>query len=190
MYKIILASSSPRRQELLEQIGIEFTVCPAKGEEKTTSTQPSKVVEELSLLKAREVAESFDGEDAIVIGADTVVAFHGKIMGKPVDREDAARMLQKLSGNIHSVYTGVTAITIHREEQKVFTFSQETKVTFYDLSKKEIQEYIDSGEPMDKAGSYGIQGLGGKFVKEIHGDYNNVVGLPISHLYQEVLRNL
>lgn len=187
MKKIILASASPRRRELLGQIGLEFEVIPGKGEEIITKQVPSEVVEELSFQKAMEVADQVC--DAIVIGADTVVCQNGQIMGKPTDREDATRMLGNLQGNTHSVYTGVTVL-IKDATGKIIashTFSRKTKVHVNPMTEQEIQRYIDTGEPMDKAGGYGIQGAFAAWVESIEGDYNNVVGLPVSALW-EVLK--
>lgn len=184
MKKIILASASPRRRELLEQIGLKFEVIPGKGEEIITKQVPSEVVEELSFQKAMEVADHVC--DAIVIGADTVVCQNGQIMGKPTDREDATRMLGNLQGNTHSVYTGVTVLVKDATGKIIasHTFSRETKVHVYPMTEQEIRRYIDTGEPMDKAGGYGIQGAFAAWVESIEGDYNNVVGLPVSALWQ------
>jgi septum formation protein len=198
MSRIVLASASPRRKELLEQIGIEFEICPAKGEEKVTKTAPDEVVTELSKQKAEEVAagillynethpELVTPQDILVIGADTVVSHGGKILGKPKAEEDAKRMLFLLSGDIHSVYTGVTLVFIDKSGRTgEYAFFEKTDVEVYPLSEEEISGYIKSGEPMDKAGSYGIQGLFARYIKKIDGDYNNVVGLPVARLYQEL----
>lgn len=200
MRQIILASASPRRKELLEQIGLEFEVCPAKGEEIITSTVPEEVVQELSRQKAEEVAamvssykekheELMTPQELIVIGADTVVAMDNQILGKPKDEEDAVRMLTMLSGNTHSVYTGVTIVVVDEKNRAgEFSFFEKTDVTMCPMTQEEIRWYVGTGEPMDKAGAYGIQGKCAIFVKEIKGDYNNVVGLPVSHLYQELKR--
>jgi septum formation protein len=198
MSRIVLASASPRRKELLEQIGIEFEICPAKGEERVIKTAPDEVVLELSKQKAEEVAsgillynethpELVTPQDILVIGADTVVSHGGKILGKPKDEEDAKRMLFLLSGDIHSVYTGVTLVFIDKSGRTgEYAFFEKTDVEVYPLSEGEISGYIKSGEPMDKAGSYGIQGLFARYIKKIDGDYNNVVGLPVARLYQEL----
>ena len=187
--KIILASASPRRKELLEQIGVKFLVEPAKGEEKITKKLPGGVVKELALQKAREVAKDKE-EPVLVIGADTVVAYEDQILGKPKDEEDAKQMLTMLSGQTHEVYTGVALLFVDPSGRAgVHTFYEKTEVTMYPMSEKEIQRYIATGDPMDKAGSYGIQGTCAIHIKEIHGDYNNVVGLPVARLYQE-LQNL
>ncbi|MGN0350042.1 MAG: Maf family protein [Roseburia sp.] len=198
MSQIILASASPRRKELLEQIGIAFEICPAKGEEKITKTNPAEVVEELSKQKAEEVAamltiygeehqELMTPQDILVIGADTVVAVENQILGKPKDEEDACRMLRLLSGRAHEVYTGVTLFFIDKSgKMGAHVFHETTKVFMKELSEKEIKRYVASGEPMDKAGSYGIQGKCAIYIDKIEGDYNNVVGLPISRIYREL----
>ena len=185
MKRLILASNSPRRRELLEQIGVEFEVIPSNAEEKVTKQEPSEVVEELSRQKAEDIAASV--EDGIVLGADTVVCQDGQIMGKPKDEADAKQMLQKLQGEEHSVYTGGTILVIENGAvQHVQTFSQETKVYVYEMTDEEIDRYIATGEPMDKAGAYGIQGRFAAYVDGIEGDYNNVVGLPVSAVWQEL----
>ena len=174
---VILASNSPRRKELLTQMGISFIVRPATGEEVITSTDPEAVVKELSEQKAAEVAKNV--EDGIIIGADTVVAYQGEIMGKPKDEQDAFRMLKALQGNTHQVYTGVTIIRKKAGEEATRTvFAEKTEVVFFETEDEDLKRYIRTGDCMDKAGSYGIQTAGGFLVKEIHGDYNNVVGLP------------
>ncbi len=185
--KVILASKSPRRRELLAQIGLDFIIDPAFGEENIVSSDPREVVKELSAQKAEEIAQK-NHEEALVIGSDTIVSLNDEIMGKPADKEEAFRMLKKLQGNSHSVYTGVTLIKLdlHGEEIKRISFYEETKVNFYPMSDGEIEAYIASGEPMDKAGAYGIQGAAAAYIKGIEGDYNNVVGLPVGRLYQEI----
>lgn len=189
MRKVILASASPRRRELLEQIGLFFEIEPARGEEQITSVIPQEVVEELSYQKAMEVAERHKNEEVLVLGADTIVVYEDKIMGKPADTENAKEMLRKLSGKTHCVFTGVTAVLTENQEKTIRTFSEKTEVTFYPMSEEEIMFYVKTKEPMDKAGAYGIQGFGAKYIQAIHGDYNNVVGLPVAKLYQEVLRD-
>jgi len=198
MSQIILASASPRRKELLEQIGLEFEICPAKGEEIITKTIPEEVVMELSKQKAEEVAamvSSYTEEhkdittpsDILVIGADTVVAYDGKILGKPMDEADAKRMLTMLSGNTHSVFTGVTLVLIDKSGRAgELVFYEKTDVRMHKMTESEIDRYIASGESMDKAGSYAIQGKCAIYVEKIDGDYNNVVGLPITRIYQEL----
>ena len=188
MRKIILASASPRRRELLEQGGIPFTVIPSQAEEKITTEQPGQAVEELSYLKCSDIYEKSLG-DVLVIGADTVVASEGKILGKPSSQKDAVKMLQSLQGREHEVYTGVTIMAREGNENRKKTFHEKTKVVFYPMSDEEIRSYVTTGEPLDKAGAHGIQGKSAVFIKEISGDYNNVVGLPLARLYQE-LKNM
>lgn len=207
--RLVLASASPRRRELLSQIGLEFTVMPSTKEENAKATEAGALVQELSRQKAVDIWEQLSGgqgqnpdtdqeqiseetqepnlngkrqPELLVIGADTVVCCEGKILGKPHSREAAAEMLTALQGRSHEVYTGVTLYS----QSETVTFFECTQVEFYPMTEVEISEYIDSKEPMDKAGAYGIQGLGARFVKGIRGDYNNVVGLPIGRLYQEL----
>ena len=186
---IVLASGSPRRKELLAKTGLKFSVVVSGGEEKAETSDPAETVEKLSLDKASAVADLLQAEKEpqLIIGADTVVACDGEILGKPSDREDAFRMLWKLQGQTHQVYTGVTLLLKKKHTWQAHTFSEKTDVQFYPVSREELLAYIETGEPMDKAGSYGIQGGFGIYVKGICGDYNNVVGLPIGHLYQDRL---
>ena len=216
--KIILASASPRRRELLTQIGLDFDVVVSETEEKITSTEPAKVVEELSAQKAEAVweklrsmtasqgsvtnaerldegSEVFEPEqtsgettmtDTLVLGADTVVACDGKILGKPADTEAAAAMLTMLQGRGHEVYTGVTILYEQNGERKTLTFHEKTTVHFYPMTDAQIREYVAIGDPMDKAGAYGIQGFCARYIRGIEGDYNNVVGLPVGRVYQEL----
>ncbi len=210
--QIVLASQSPRRRELLDRVGFLFEVIPSDKDEIITKTIPSEVVCELSCQKAMDVYEklakqrasdrfdkavnqrgtgTFDRslhirkEDYLVIGADTVVAFEGEILGKPKSEPEAYDMLKKLSGKKHEVYTGVTFV-YNEDVVKSHTFFECTKVTFYHMTDKEINDYIKTGDPMDKAGAYGIQGPCGIYIEKIEGDYNNVVGLPIARVYQEL----
>lgn len=193
--KIYLASASPRRKEILKQVGISFKVVPSTVEEKVTSTEPAKVVEELSYQKAIDVcgrlSETQD-EDFVVIGSDTVVACWGEILGKPKDKQDASDMLHKLSGQSHQVYTGVTIAWKYKNTPAMFySFHECTDVTMFSVDDEDIEAYVKSGEPMDKAGSYAIQGGYAKHIQGICGDYYNVIGLPIGRLYQELKkRNL
>ena len=239
--RLVLASASPRRRELLSQIGLEFTVMPSTKEENAKATEAGALVQELSRQKAEDIWEQLSGgqgqnpdanqkqlsgadqeqisdanqgqnpdanqrqlsdanqkqisgemrepnlngkrkPDLLVIGADTVVCCEGKILGKPHSRDAAAEMLTALQGRSHEVYTGVTLYS----QSEAVTFFECTQVEFYPMTEAEISDYIDSKEPMDKAGAYGIQGLGARFVKGIRGDYNNVVGLPVGRLYQEL----
>ena len=189
MKNIILASQSPRRRELLTQIGLEFEVHPAGGEEIITSTDPVELVKSLSAQKAGAVKEEMQAqlpENWLVIGADTIVVYDGKILGKPKDEADAIRMLTMLSGRKHSVYTGVALCRHVNGTLVTDSFYEETKVEFYPMSQQEIESYVDSGDPMDKAGAYGIQSGAAIFVKAIEGDYNTVVGLPVSAVYQRL----
>lgn len=183
--RIILASASPRRKELLTQIVDGYEICVSDVEEIITESEPSKVVEELSAQKAFAVYSKTEG-DVLVIGADTVVAMEGRILGKPEDEAAAFSMLQMLQAKEHCVYTGVTVYMRNGDGEKKITFSECTEVRFYPMTEAEIHGYIATGEPMDKAGAYGIQGIGGRFVERISGDYNNVVGLPIASLYQKL----
>ena len=173
---IILASQSPRRRELLGQMGIsDFIVRPAQGEELPhPELTPAQLVEELSRQKAQEVSAAAAPGD-VVIAADTVVAIDGRVLGKPRTAEQAEEMLSALSGRTHAVYTGVTLW----KDGEVLTEHEETQVTFRPLAAREIRAYVATGEPMDKAGAYGIQGRGALLVERIAGDYCNVVGLPL-----------
>lgn len=176
---IILASQSPRRRELLERVGLkEFQVIsPDVDERVEPGLSPAGMVEELSLRKARAAADK-TGPDGLIIAADTVVALDGAVLGKPRDEADAFAMLSALSGREHRVYTGVTVLGGGRAA----TEHEETAVAFRALSPEEIRDYIATGEPMDKAGAYGIQGVGALLVQGIRGDYCNVVGLPLFRL--------
>ena len=187
--KVILASASPRRRELLTQIGIDFEVQVSEVEERITTTVPCEVVQELSRQKAEAVMamRKEEGVRALVIGADTVVACGGEILGKPRDAEDAMRMLRMLSGRSHEVYTGVTFV--YDEGREIYSFYECTKVHFAPMTEAEIEEYVTTGDPMDKAGAYGIQGFCARYITGIEGDYNNVVGLPVGRVYQE-LKNI
>lgn len=177
--KIILASQSPRRKELLERMGIQDfeTISPNVDESAFHGLPPEELVRRLSAEKAAAVAGKV-GEDAIVIAADTVVALEGAVLGKPADELDAFKMLSALSGVRHQVYTGVT---VCRSGEKQ-TAHEVTDVTFRELSEREIEDYISTGEPMDKAGAYGIQGYGALLIQGISGDYYNVMGLPVCRL--------
>ena len=179
---LILASASPRRRELLSLINDNFTVIPAKGEEIADKTLPPHLlVQELAKQKAAEVADAHQSDT--VIGADTLVFLGTEIMGKPTDATDAKRMLTMLSGNTHTV---ITAVAIAQNGAVAKVFAEETKVEFFSLTDDEITAYIATGEPMDKAGAYGIQDKGALLVKGITGDYYNVMGLPVSRMYREI----
>lgn len=187
MKRIILASASPRRKELLEQVGILPEIEPSHVEEVIRSKVPEEVVMDLSRQKARDIAGNHAGENVIVIGADTVVAVDGRILGKPVSSEDAACMITALQGRKHQVYTGVTIIDCGTSSAEAGekTFVERTDVEVYPMTAGQIEAYVNTGEPMDKAGAYGIQGKFAAYVKGIIGDYNNVVGLPVGRLCQE-----
>lgn len=180
--EIILASQSPRRKEILSLLDIPFKIMVSDADETVDAGLPPYfIAESLSLKKAAAVAKNIDA-DALVIGADTIVVSEGKILGKPKDRDDAAAMLKSLSGKWHEVISGVTVLHTKSAESKSFYVS--TRVHFASLTDDEITAYVATGEPMDKAGAYGIQGKGAKLVEEISGDYFNVVGLPLNRLYQ------
>lgn len=208
--RIILASASPRRKELLGQAGYDFEVEVSEVDESVVSGSPREMVEQLSEIKAGAVAlryrtgEIQNGEEALrhraggiqngeedvlVIGSDTVVVLDGRVLGKPGDEEDAFRMLKDLSGKAHQVYTGVTLIYCNDgRELKRRSFSECTEVVMRSISDREIRDYIATGEPMDKAGAYGIQGKAAVFISGIRGDYYNVVGLPICRLTEEITK--
>lgn len=178
--KIVLASQSPRRKELLGRMGLEFVTQASKIDESAfDGLEARELVATLSREKAQWIARQLDGE-ALVIGADTVVVRDGAALGKPKDAEDAVAMLLSLSGRDHQVCTGVTVC----RGDRVLTQVEETQVTFRDLTETEVRQYVSTGEPMDKAGAYGIQSLGGLLVEGIRGDYSNVVGLPVCRLGQ------
>ena len=209
--RLVLASASPRRRELLSQIGLEFTVMPSTKEENAKTTEAGALVQELSRQQAVDIWEQLSGgqgqnpdadqeqiaeetqepnlngkrqPELLVIGADTVVCCEGKILGKPHSREAAAEMLTALQGRSHEVYTGVTLYS----QSETVTFFECTQVEFYPMTEVEISEYIDSKEPMDKAGAYGIQGSFAAHIRGIDGSYTNVMGLPVGRLYQELKR--
>ena len=204
--KIILASSSPRRRELLDQIGAKYEVRPSKADETIEGTIPEEIVKELAARKGREVANYYE-EEAVILSADTVVASEGKILGKPKDDEEAKEMIRKLQGKAHEVYTGVAIIMKFSknkevsknvlekkqdncEKEQLFEkekiFAVETKVKVRAMSELEIEQYIKTGEHKDKAGAYAIQGKFAPYIEGIEGDYYNVVGFPISTICQEL----
>ena len=182
--RMVLASKSPRRRELLEMLGAQFEVITSDCDENITGLAPRDLVRELALRKAEAVYERLNDPDAVVIGSDTIVTPDGvKALGKPRDRDDAVRTLTELSGKWHSVCTGIAVIGRAADNtSKKIAETVETKVKFLDLTKEECERYADTGEPLDKAGSYGIQGRGGALVEKIDGDYYSVVGLPVSRL--------
>lgn len=185
-HPVVLASGSPRRKELLEQIGISARIQPSTGEEKSGADTPGELVMELSAVKAQEIAGDCEA-GTLVIGADTVVVLEREILGKPQTAERAAQMIQKLQGRSHQVYTGVTVILCMGEGQFHGTsFAEVTDVELWPMTEREISEYVQSGEPLDKAGAYGIQGRFAAYIKGIRGDYTNVVGLPLGRLVHEI----
>lgn len=187
--RILLASQSPRRRELLSQAGFVYEVEPSQVEEHTTRTIPWEIVMELSRQKALDISRRYKDPELLVVGADTIVAYGDRILGKPHSAEAAVEMLTLLQGSRHQVYTGVTLVWTEQGEERIHTFYEKTEVEFYPMSQEEIYRYVDTGDCMDKAGAYGIQTQFGIYIKGIHGDYNNVVGLPIAALYQEMKRN-
>ena len=190
---IVLGSASPRRRELLQQIGMEFTIVTSDCEEKITKIVPAEVVQELSLMKAKDVFSKINREDVgrnksevLVIGADTIVALEGEILGKPHSKENAISMLNHLQGKTHQVYTSVSFIWEQSGVLQTHTFYEATDVEVLPMTEEEIAYYVSQNTCMDKAGAYGIQNEFACFVKGIRGDYNNVVGLPVGRVYQEL----
>lgn len=199
MERIILASASPRRKEILHQVGIKFEVLASDKEEVITGSNPIEVVKNLASMKANDISSRVS-EPAIIIGADTIVVHNNTIMGKPKDEKDAKRMLREIQNDTHQVYTGVSIIlkrnsnNKNSDKQNEFSgdkeilFAAETNVTIHSMSEEQIDHYITSKEPLDKAGAYAIQGKFAVYVKKIDGDYYNVVGLPIAKVYQVLCR--
>ncbi len=197
MQKIILASGSPRRKELLGLIGISYEVHKSDADETVTATEPEEIVKELSARKAWDVVEKIrrgklevspEFASGTVLGADTIVWKDGRLLGKPADRADAARMLRFLQGEEHQVYTGVTLIGLDRETEDADSFAVRTNVFVHAMNEAEIEAYLDTGDAFDKAGSYGIQGPFAAFVDRIEGDYQNVVGLPVCAVYHRLMQ--
>jgi len=186
-FPLLLASASPRRKELLHRLGLKFTVIPSLVEENDVPGLPEEKARTWAMLKAEAVASRLDG-DGIIIGADTIVVLDGMILGKPGDEQEAKKMLGQLSGNTHTVITGLALINT-RSGLRILE-SVESKVSFRTLSDEEIDSYIATGEPMDKAGAYGIQERGAGFVTQVQGCYTNVVGLPVSCLLKSLERIL
>ncbi|TFE30697.1 Maf family protein [Cohnella luojiensis] len=182
--QLVLASASPRRQELIALLGLPIRILPSHVEEDTPEDwTPSQIVEGLSLRKALAVKEKLTNPadvSSIIVGSDTIVVLNGKVMGKPRDEHEARLMLEQLSGNTHEVFTGVTCVRI--SDAKTVTSHRVTKVRMRSLSAEQISRYVDTGEPMDKAGAYGIQEIGSLLIESIEGCYFNVVGLPVSLL--------
>lgn len=187
---IVLASGSPRRKELLGMLEPNFTIITSDADETPTKTIPSEIVEELSLRKAQDVFSRIENhykrEPLLIIAADTLVFKNTTRMGKPADREDAFKMLKALQGDVHEVITGVSLIYSVDGNTKIVSFNEKTIVEFAKMSDREIEAYVSTKEPMDKAGAYAIQGAFAKFITSIQGEYNNVVGLPVARLYQEM----
>ena len=187
MSRLILASASPRRKELMEKAGYVFEIIKAVEEEKSSEAAPEAYVMDIALAKAAEVAHKVDADDEIfILSADTVVVNDGQILGKPSDREHAYAMLRALTGHSHSVFTGVTIMKITKEKTVTCNFFEETKVCVKDMTDDEIYRYIDTGECMDKAGAYAIQGIFADNIAGITGDYDNVVGLPVSKVVKQL----
>lgn len=201
MKRIILASASPRRRELLHQIGVKFEVMVSRGEEEYTSVLPEEIVKELALMKAENVERMLEAgnraagkkdeerglRDTILIGADTIVVQDGKILGKPADEADAFRMLNRLQSRVHQVYTGVAILDFDTQRNKsIVKHAEKTEVYVHEMEEEEIRRYIATKEPMDKAGAYGIQGCFAAYIDRIEGDFYNVVGLPLSYLYHQL----
>lgn len=187
--KVVLASASPRRKELLGQLCSDFICITSRKEERITKTLPEEVVCELSMQKAEDIENQIEKEaDMLIIGSDTVVAYGDKIMGKPKDEADAERMLSMLQNNEHRVSTGVTLILYRGGQRKVITFAETAKVWMYPMSEAQIKAYVSTGEPMDKAGAYAIQGKCAVYIRGLSGEYNTVVGFPIARIYQELLK--
>jgi septum formation protein len=184
--KLILASSSPRRAEILRNAGFDFQVVPTDVDETLRAGEPatdyvSRLAEEKARAAARQIPANVDRSSAIVVAADTTVVVKPEILGKPASEGDARSMLRRLSGQTHEVLSGLTVLRLKDEALK--TVVESTRVTFAELADREIDEYIASGEPFDKAGAYAIQGRGGKFITRIEGCYFNVMGLPLARLY-------
>lgn len=185
--KIILASASPRRRELLAQAGYEFEVQVSHKEEAYTSESPDEIVKELALLKAKDIVAQNDAKELVVIGADTVVAYKGAILGKPKSKEDAFEMIKGFQGDRHQVYTGVAILDYGADgKETVVNHAVKTDVYVNSMTDEEIWKYIESDNVMDKAGSYGIQSGFSVYIEKIEGDYFNVVGLPISYIYEQL----
>ena len=185
--KIILASASPRRRELMAMAGYKFEIQVSHKEEVYEATEPGEIVKELSLLKASDISSMNDRKSLIVIGADTVVAHNGKILGKPQSEQDAFNMIKGYQGDKHQVYTGVTILDYDKDgKETVINHAVKTDVYVNKMTDEEIWNYIHNDNVMDKAGAYGIQSGFAIHIEKIEGDYFNVVGLPISYVYEEL----
>ena len=200
--RLVLASASPRRRELFHQAGLFPEIIPSHKEERSAAKTPAALVKALSRTKAEDIAgqlagETAGGKEILVAGADTIVVLDGKILGKPRDPADAVSMLESLSGRAHHVYTGVTLILLGEKpgrpdagESRRISFFEKTAVEVYPLTGAEIRAYVESGDPLDKAGAYGIQGAFGQHIRGIRGDYTNVVGLPLGRTIWEMKKLL
>ena len=200
--RLVLASASPRRRELFHQAGLFPEIIPSHKEERSAAKTPAALVKALSRTKAEDIAGQLSGETAggkeiLVAGADTIVVLDGKVLGKPKDPADAVSMLESLSGRAHHVYTGVTLILLGENdggpdagESRRVSFFEKTAVEVYPLTGAEIRAYVESGDPLDKAGAYGIQGAFGQHIRGIRGDYTNVVGLPLGRTIWEMKKLL
>ena len=186
MSKLILASASPRRKELLKNLGYEFSIEVCDLEENSDKTIPYELVMDLAKVKALAIMDKHENEDVIVLGADTVVANGEEILGKPRDLKHAKEMITSLQGKTHQVYTGVCLCWKNGKLNENLTFYEKTDVEVFSMSLEEIEAYVATKECADKAGSYAIQGLFSPYIKGISGDYNNVVGLPVARIYQEM----
>lgn len=185
-YRIVLASGSPRRKEILSQIGASYEVIVSDCDESTSCTEPEALVRELSYKKAEAVAKEQTGP-VIVIGADTVVAYNGRILGKPKDDADATQMISMLAGDTHQVYTGVSLLIKEENgEMRSLVFAECSQVEVEALNETQIADYIKTGEGKDKAGSYAVQGIFAAHIKGIRGDYFNIVGLPVAGIYKRL----
>lgn len=187
MYKVVLASGSPRRKEIFEQVGITFEVMISNIEEVTTKEKPEEIVLELAEIKALDIAKQMN-ENVIVIGADTMVAMNGQVMGKPKNEADAKKMIGMLQGNKHQVYTGVSIVIKKSEKERCLSFVEKSEVLVNPMTEGQIDAYLGTDEPYDKAGAYAIQGKFAVNIGGIEGDYYNIVGFPISRLYQVLLK--
>ena len=198
---IILASNSPRRKELLKQIGLDFVVIPSSCDENLEYIEVKDIVIDLSEKKALDVVSKLEKEDlelnlsdikrVLVLGSDTLVSHRGEVLGKPLDILEAKAMLKSLSNDHNEVYTGVCLVLLERKETKfkvtqIKSFYEKTEVYFDEMSEADIDEYIATGEALDKAGAYGIQGFAARYINKINGDYNNVVGLPVSKVWYNI----
>lgn len=195
MYRVILASESPRRKEIMEQMGIPFQAMGSSLAEVVEEKEPAAMVQALAAIKAKDIASKIaeakdTAADTIIIGADTMVFFRENVLGKPKDKADAVRMLQMLSGGEHEVYTGVNIIIRPVQgHMESISFAACTKVLMRALTREQIENYVATGEPMDKAGAYAIQGRFGIYISEIHGDYYNIVGFPIAKIHEKLLEH-